>query len=104
MHHRPIFIIPHLYNATTSVYIQWLWLVLGVYRCDGVGNSFGLATGVLFSLSPQAFVSCAPNPNRCGGTGGCLGSMIELALRMRPHMVRLKNGRMESCRKWNVVS
>eukprot|EP00751_Fragilariopsis_kerguelensis_P009900 CAMPEP_0170805250 /NCGR_PEP_ID=MMETSP0733-20121128/31263_1 /TAXON_ID=186038 /ORGANISM="Fragilariopsis kerguelensis, Strain L26-C5" /LENGTH=549 /DNA_ID=CAMNT_0011159605 /DNA_START=85 /DNA_END=1734 /DNA_ORIENTATION=+ len=38
-----------------------------------------LATGVLFSLSPQAFVSCAPNPNRCGGTGGCLGSTIELA-------------------------
>lgn len=25
-------------------------------------------------LSPQQLVSCAPNPNHCGGTGGCKGS------------------------------
>jgi len=23
--------------------------------------------------------SCAPNPDQCGGTGGCLGSIPELA-------------------------
>jgi cathepsin L len=38
-----------------------------------------LATHELFSLSPQALVSCAPNPDHCGGTGGCEGSTGELA-------------------------
>merc|ERR1719221_235404 len=30
-------------------------------------------------LSPQQIVSCAPNPDDCGGTGGCQGSTEELA-------------------------
>merc|ERR1712039_193827 len=29
-------------------------------------------------LSPQQIVSCAPNPNQCGGTGGCQGSIQTL--------------------------
>jgi len=29
-------------------------------------------------LSPQQVVSCAPNPNQCGGTGGCAGSIQPL--------------------------
>jgi len=29
-------------------------------------------------LSPQQVVSCAPNPKKCGGTGGCQGSTQEL--------------------------
>lgn len=29
-------------------------------------------------LSPQQLVSCAPNPQQCGGTGGCSGSTQEL--------------------------
>jgi cathepsin L len=29
-------------------------------------------------LSPQQLVSCAPNPNDCGGTGGCQGSIQTL--------------------------
>lgn len=36
-------------------------------------------TGLMFTLSPQQLVSCAPNPDHCGGTGGCLGSIAELA-------------------------
>ena len=36
-------------------------------------------TGMLQELSPQQLVSCAPNPNHCGGTGGCQGSTAELA-------------------------
>ena len=28
-------------------------------------------TGLLFSLSPQQIASCSPNPDKCGGTGGC---------------------------------
>jgi len=37
------------------------------------------ATGILMDLSPQQLVSCAPNPNQCGGIGGCEGSTVELA-------------------------
>merc|ERR1719389_34732 len=29
-------------------------------------------------LSPQQIVSCAPNPEQCGGTGGCQGSIQTL--------------------------
>merc|ERR1719188_2035762 len=30
-------------------------------------------------LSTQQVISCAPNPNQCGGTGGCQGSTQPLA-------------------------
>ena len=30
-------------------------------------------------LAPQQLVSCSPNPQHCGGTGGCDGSTQELA-------------------------
>ena len=35
---------------------------------------------VLQVLSPQQMVSCAENPEHCGGTGGCDGSTPELAM------------------------
>ena len=38
------------------------------------------ATGILYSLSEQELVSCAPNPQHCGGTGGCGGSTSEIAM------------------------
>jgi cathepsin L len=38
-----------------------------------------LATGELFTLSQQQLVACAPNTDDCGGWGGCLGSIPELA-------------------------
>jgi len=38
-----------------------------------------IQTGMLFELSPQELVSCAPNREHCGGTGGCAGSTAELA-------------------------
>jgi len=34
-----------------------------------------IATGKLYELAPQQLVSCAPNPDDCGGTGGCEGSV-----------------------------
>jgi cathepsin L len=37
------------------------------------------ATGKLPVLSPQNVVSCTPNPQKCGGTGGCSGATAELA-------------------------
>ena len=36
-------------------------------------------TGKLPVLAPQELVDCAPNPNSCGGTGGCGGSTEEIA-------------------------
>jgi cathepsin L len=36
-------------------------------------------TGLLFDLSPQQIAMCSPNPNECGGTGGCEGATHELA-------------------------
>jgi len=33
----------------------------------------------LLELSPQHIVSCTPNPLKCGGTGGCMGSIEPLA-------------------------
>jgi len=37
-----------------------------------------IQTGKLFTLSVQELVSCMPNPNQCGGTGGCAGATTEL--------------------------
>jgi cathepsin L len=36
------------------------------------------ATGTTTILSPQNMVSCTPNPQHCGGTGGCAGATSEL--------------------------
>lgn len=42
-------------------------------------SHLAIATGNLQSLSPQQIVSCAPNPDHCGGSGGCDGSTQPLA-------------------------
>lgn len=34
-----------------------------------------------FKLAPQQLLSCAPNPEHCGGTGGCQGSTQSLAFK-----------------------
>ncbi|GMI31021.1 hypothetical protein TrRE_jg6915 [Triparma retinervis] len=44
-----------------------------------VESHIALETGLLFSLSPQQLVACAPNTDHCGGVGGCMGSIPELA-------------------------
>jgi len=33
----------------------------------------------VLELAPQQLVNCAPNPQQCGGTGGCEGSIAEIA-------------------------
>jgi cathepsin L len=38
-----------------------------------------LSTGLLYDLSPQQVAMCTPNPEACGGTGGCMGATSELA-------------------------
>jgi cathepsin L len=42
-------------------------------------SHLAIATGNLVALSPQQIVSCAPNPDHCGGSGGCDGSTQPLA-------------------------
>jgi len=42
-------------------------------------SHLAIATGKLMTLSEQQLVSCAPNPEQCGGTGGCQGSTQPLA-------------------------
>jgi hypothetical protein len=36
-----------------------------------------LVQGKLLELAPQEFVDCVPNPDQCGGSGGCAGSTEE---------------------------
>jgi len=42
-------------------------------------SSYAIATGKLHTLSEQQILDCTPNPNQCGGTGGCDGGTAELA-------------------------
>lgn len=46
---------------------------------ENLESHWALATGELFTLSQQEVTACAPNPQQCGGTGGCGGSTAELA-------------------------
>lgn len=36
------------------------------------------SSGYMFNLSPQLGASCAPNPESCGGSGGCMGGTAEI--------------------------
>ena len=46
---------------------------------ETVESALAMAGGPLLELAPQQLVSCAPNPDDCGGTGGCAGSTQPLA-------------------------
>jgi cathepsin L len=44
-----------------------------------IESYYALATGQLPTLSEQQILDCVPNPDQCGGTGGCGGGTPELA-------------------------
>lgn len=44
-----------------------------------IESHVAINSGVLLSLSPQEMTSCAPNPDGCGGDGGCSGATAQLA-------------------------
>lgn len=47
---------------------------------ESLESHLAIATGEpVQELSPQQIVSCSPNPQHCGGTGGCQGSTQPLA-------------------------
>lgn len=64
------------------------------YNQGSCGSCWAIASSVLLeahseihspegkarSFSSQELVSCVPNPEHCGGTGGCEGATIELAM------------------------
>lgn len=45
---------------------------------ETVESAVAIATGKLLVLSPQQVTACTPNPDKCGGTGGCSGAIAEL--------------------------
>jgi len=46
---------------------------------ETIESHVALNTSILLSLSPQQLNSCTPNPNKCGGSGGCAGATAQLA-------------------------
>jgi cathepsin L len=44
-----------------------------------VESHYAKKTGKLQILSEQNVLDCVPNPEQCGGTGGCAGGTAELA-------------------------
>jgi cathepsin L len=44
-----------------------------------IESAVAQASGLLFDFSPQQIAMCSPNPDSCGGTGGCEGATAELA-------------------------
>jgi cathepsin L len=45
---------------------------------ETIESAVFIATGKMPILSTQNMVSCTPNPQHCGGTGGCAGATSEL--------------------------
>jgi len=46
---------------------------------EAIESAWAIATGELSVLSEQHILSCTPNPDHCGGDGGCMGGTSELA-------------------------
>jgi len=48
---------------------------------ETIESQWALQTGSLTDLSEQQILDCTPNPQQCGGTGGCAGGTAELAMK-----------------------
>lgn len=82
-------------RSSESLPVSWDWrekgIISNVKDQGSCGSCWAFATtavieshaalssGLLEVLSPQQLVSCAENPLQCGGTGGCQGSIPEVA-------------------------
>lgn len=62
-------------------------------------SHYAIHTGELFVLSQEQVTACAPNPNHCGGTGGCQGSTAELA-----YEYVIQNGGITETWQWGYAS
>lgn len=75
--------------------IDWNNLTMAENKRDqgGCGSCWAVATAVMLEtrheaqlgktrgFSPQELVNCVPNPQECGGQGGCAGATVELAMK-----------------------
>jgi cathepsin L len=70
----------HEPNVVTSVKDQghcgscWAFATAAVLE-----SQVALKSGLLFDFSPQQIAMCSPNPDNCGGSGGCNGATSEIA-------------------------
>jgi len=85
--------LPHINAADLPASIDWRTkgAVTAVKNQGGCGSCWtfstaetleshiAVKTGKLLTFSEQQIVSCAKNPSKCGGTGGCEGATQELA-------------------------
>lgn len=66
------------------------WAISAVEAVEAQLQRLGAPAEV--RLSPQALVSCVPNPQHCGGSGGCDGATGELAYAfMRDHGIPVES-------------
>jgi cathepsin L len=86
----------HEFNASQFVGVNVDWRTKGVVTdpkdqggcgscwtfstAENVESYYALKYNKLLTLSEQQILDCTPNPNDCGGTGGCGGGTVELAL------------------------
>jgi cathepsin L len=47
---------------------------------EGIESYWAIKTGNLFTLSQQQITSCTPNPQECGGSGGCNGATAQVGM------------------------
>lgn len=90
---------PHLKNTTRDgcqLPQEWSWAHLNATRRlrdqGHCGSCSALATALVLeahhelyhdrvrTFAPQELISCVPNPEACGGEGGCKGGFMELAM------------------------
>ena len=53
---------------------------------ESLESHWALKTGHLQDLAPQFILDCTPNPDKCGGTGGCGGGTAALAYTRLQHL------------------
>jgi cathepsin L len=76
---------------------------------ETVESAYAIASGKLLTLSPQTYVNCVKNPNKCGGTGGCEGATMELAFNLTAQTgIALESdlpyaGRDQTCRTYTAA-
>jgi len=68
---------------------------------ETIESYWALSTGQLQELSEQQILDCTPNPNSCGGTGGCGGGTVELAFQKIIDMGGISSEWTYSYRSWS---
>ena len=64
------------WHVTTQLHVNSLISLFSVHQIE---SYVAINGGELTSLSAQHITSCTPNPLKCGGMGGCQGSIPQLA-------------------------